>query len=59
MKQTIFTFDWIENTDLIFRSLAMPKRKIQRIFLTQGWNLGLLHCRQTLECLRMCKMLNK
>ena len=24
---------------------------LQRIFLTQGWNLGLLHCRQTLYCL--------
>ena len=25
---------------------------LQGIFLTQGWNLGLLHCRQTLYCLR-------
>ena len=24
---------------------------LQGIFLTQGWNLGLLHCRQTLYCL--------
>ena len=24
---------------------------LQRIFLTQGWNLGLLHCRWILHCL--------
>ena len=24
---------------------------LQGIFLTQGWNLGLLHCRQILYCL--------
>ena len=25
---------------------------VQGIFPTQGWNLGLLHCRQILYCLR-------
>ena len=45
-------------------SLGFPRQEywrgshsfLQRIFLTQGWNLGLLHCRQILYHKRLLKL---
>ena len=39
----------------ILEWIAIPL--LQRIFLTQGWNPGLLHCRQILYCVKSFPLL--
>ena len=39
------------SVDFPGKNIGVGSHALQRIFLTQGWNSGLLHCKQVLYCL--------